>query len=214
MQHGSFKEEDDGLGYYDDGVKRTLTDEQIAMFRHSEIYSIIRQRVVRKENEEAEGKQHSVTAASDNEAEAERSAPLALELEKENESDDEEEYAEFLGAEQEQVRIEALRSNRKRVRVDGGGSQDRAPTHRRLVRELDSVAADDGVLDYGEEPYIPKNNGRGSEGQKDSHTFDGRKQIVYDEASTDPLADSDVPLQPAQATPTNGRKIWWPTIGK
>ena len=32
--------EDDGLGYYDDGVKRTLTEEQIAIFRHSEIETI------------------------------------------------------------------------------------------------------------------------------------------------------------------------------
>ena len=29
--------ENDGLGYYDDGIKRTLTDEQVRMFRHSEI---------------------------------------------------------------------------------------------------------------------------------------------------------------------------------
>jgi hypothetical protein len=38
------EEEDDGLGYYDDGVKRTLTDEQIAMFRHSEIQALLRER--------------------------------------------------------------------------------------------------------------------------------------------------------------------------
>ncbi len=31
------EEDDDGLGYYPDGVKRTLTDEQIAIFRHSEM---------------------------------------------------------------------------------------------------------------------------------------------------------------------------------
>ncbi|KAJ8066043.1 hypothetical protein OCU04_005136 [Sclerotinia nivalis] len=36
--------EDDGLGYYSDGVKRTLTDEQIAIFRHSEIQAILRER--------------------------------------------------------------------------------------------------------------------------------------------------------------------------
>jgi hypothetical protein len=36
--------EDDGLGHYDDGVKRTLTDEQIAIFRHSEIHAILRDR--------------------------------------------------------------------------------------------------------------------------------------------------------------------------
>ncbi|KAI1205434.1 uncharacterized protein F4807DRAFT_464721 [Annulohypoxylon truncatum] len=36
------EEEDDGLGYYSDGVKRTLTDEQIAIFRHSELESLRR----------------------------------------------------------------------------------------------------------------------------------------------------------------------------
>ncbi len=39
---GYQEEEDDGLGYYPDGVKRTLTDEQIAIFRHSEIESLRR----------------------------------------------------------------------------------------------------------------------------------------------------------------------------
>ncbi|KAB5549813.1 hypothetical protein GE09DRAFT_1060228 [Coniochaeta sp. 2T2.1] len=36
VSHDEYQE-DDGLGYYEDGVKRTLTDEQIAMFRHSEL---------------------------------------------------------------------------------------------------------------------------------------------------------------------------------
>jgi hypothetical protein len=39
--HGE-EEEDDGLGYYPDGVKRTLTDEQIAIFRHSEVEALRR----------------------------------------------------------------------------------------------------------------------------------------------------------------------------
>lgn len=38
-----YTEEDDGLGYYDDGVKRTLTDAQIAIFRHSEIQALLRE---------------------------------------------------------------------------------------------------------------------------------------------------------------------------
>lgn len=33
-------EEEDDLGYYDDGVKRTLTDEQIQIFRHSELEAL------------------------------------------------------------------------------------------------------------------------------------------------------------------------------
>jgi hypothetical protein len=36
--------DDDNLGCYHDGVKRTLTDEQVAMFRHSEIQRLLQQR--------------------------------------------------------------------------------------------------------------------------------------------------------------------------
>jgi hypothetical protein len=43
-----WEEEEDGLGYYSDGVKRTLTDEQIEIFRHSELEAL------RKEKEKAE----------------------------------------------------------------------------------------------------------------------------------------------------------------
>ncbi|KAK3498233.1 hypothetical protein B0T13DRAFT_511420 [Neurospora crassa] len=39
-----YDEDDDGLGYYPDGVKRTLTDEQIAIFRHSELEAMRRVR--------------------------------------------------------------------------------------------------------------------------------------------------------------------------
>ncbi|KAL1882183.1 hypothetical protein Daus18300_000669 [Diaporthe australafricana] len=38
------EDDEDGLGYYPDGVKRTLTDEQIAMFRHSETQALQRER--------------------------------------------------------------------------------------------------------------------------------------------------------------------------
>jgi hypothetical protein len=44
---------DDGLGWYDDGVKRTLTDEQIEMFRHTEIEQLMRKRRL-EADEEAE----------------------------------------------------------------------------------------------------------------------------------------------------------------
>ncbi|KAM5378028.1 hypothetical protein ACJZ2D_004639 [Fusarium nematophilum] len=39
----AWEEEDDGLGYYEDGVKRTLTDEQIEIFRHSELEALRRE---------------------------------------------------------------------------------------------------------------------------------------------------------------------------
>lgn len=44
VQYDEYEEEDDELGYYPDGVKRTLTDAQIAMFRHSEIQALIKER--------------------------------------------------------------------------------------------------------------------------------------------------------------------------
>ncbi|KAJ4271444.1 hypothetical protein NW762_000146 [Fusarium torreyae] len=40
----TWEEEDDGLGYYPDGVKRTLTDEQIEIFRHSELEALRREK--------------------------------------------------------------------------------------------------------------------------------------------------------------------------
>lgn len=36
-------DEDDGLGHYEDGTKRTLTDGQIAMFRRSELWQVERE---------------------------------------------------------------------------------------------------------------------------------------------------------------------------
>ena len=61
--------EDDGLGYYEDGTKRTLSDEQIAIFRHSEIQALLRDR------------RHAAEAAQDEEDGRKRGAPL----EKQNE---------------------------------------------------------------------------------------------------------------------------------
>ncbi|QSZ37513.1 hypothetical protein DSL72_008611 [Monilinia vaccinii-corymbosi] len=65
---GTYEEEveDDGLGYYPDGVKRTLTDEQIAIFRHSEIQAIRRKRRHAEEaNETVDEKTASVTPNPD-----------------------------------------------------------------------------------------------------------------------------------------------------
>lgn len=44
LAEGLAEEEHDNLGYYEDGVKRTLTDEQIAMFRHTEIETLLREK--------------------------------------------------------------------------------------------------------------------------------------------------------------------------
>ena len=51
-----YADPDDNLGYYPDGVKRTLTDEQIAIFRHSEVYKLIRQRELARERQSDESR--------------------------------------------------------------------------------------------------------------------------------------------------------------
>lgn len=45
--------DDDGLGYYADGVKRTLTDDDIAYMRRREIEHILRDRALGKQNLES-----------------------------------------------------------------------------------------------------------------------------------------------------------------
>ncbi|KAI6366717.1 hypothetical protein MCOR25_005083 [Pyricularia grisea] len=45
---------DDGLGYYPDGVKRTLTDEQIEIFRHSELEAERRKAEKARDKEDGE----------------------------------------------------------------------------------------------------------------------------------------------------------------
>lgn len=52
-------EDANDLGYYEDGVRRTLTDEQIAMFRHSEIQRLLAERRRKKGIEEDQQKRQA-----------------------------------------------------------------------------------------------------------------------------------------------------------
>lgn len=137
---------DDGLGYHDDGVKRTLTDEQIAMFRHSEIQQLLKERRRRRAEQEEEQEAQGEAARQDDTSEAlvgNSDAPAT---------------AQETGA---------LRQLSSEI-VDGGGDmqlpkrkkrkQDRKAekheaveeqkTSRRLARELDEVQATNVELDY------------------------------------------------------------------
>lgn len=48
--------EETDLGYYPDGVKRTLTDEQIRIFRHSEIHALLREQQLKQDEAEYEAR--------------------------------------------------------------------------------------------------------------------------------------------------------------
>lgn len=50
VDESTYNDDEEDLGYYPDGVKRTLTDEQIEIFRHSEIHALLRERQLREEN--------------------------------------------------------------------------------------------------------------------------------------------------------------------
>lgn len=146
-------EEDEYLGYYPDGVKRTLTDQQIEIFRHSEIHSLRRQEELAREAL-SDGQVESIDAESTKElfkespkAETQQSlmetAESAGVLEAE---DDEEEYARFLEKERKEF-ADAAAKQREQKR-EGHQWGDRTRSTRRKVREMDAVAEAEVVLDY------------------------------------------------------------------
>ncbi len=71
------EEEDDGLGYYSDGMKRTLTDEQIMMFRHSEIEALLRERRRAQESTDQASPQDDLEDIHQNDGDARNSAFLS-----------------------------------------------------------------------------------------------------------------------------------------
>lgn len=50
---------DEDLGYYPDGVKRTLTDEQIRIFRHSEIHTLLREKQLKDDEAQYQARMRS-----------------------------------------------------------------------------------------------------------------------------------------------------------
>lgn len=194
-------ESDDGLGYYPDGVKRTLTDEQIAMFRHSEIYTLLRERQVKQENKDAGFTDEPADLIS--KVEPMTSAQHVFEegMENVSDSDDEAEYTAFLAAEQKQIQDEVTKNKRKRD-IDGfADERDRTHSTRRTTREMDAMGAEETVLDYGDSPQDPA-------GANAMHPdeLNGRKRSKYDHDAKS--------RESARKPAVEGRKIWWPTIGE
>ncbi|XPS70383.1 hypothetical protein M3J09_002604 [Ascochyta lentis] len=82
LAEGYCEEEESGLGCYGDNTPRTLTDEQIAMFRHSEIQAIIRRRRQQRENgdgsEEGEVEESAAEDLTNVNSPASRSTPTTV----------------------------------------------------------------------------------------------------------------------------------------
>lgn len=199
-------EDVDELGYYPDGVKRTLTDEQIAMFRHSEIYSILRERQVLEENRQADGYGLSDSQLSDGE-EVIR-AQISSDKFAERPPD---QYTRYKGSKPETAARKNMNgllskttgsNKRKRHNGDSGDPQSQAHSFRRTARELDSLMEDDQILDYGDGP---------SSNLDSQIEVSDRSPLISSVSAvieTKPSASSVV-----RSPAVEGKKIWWPVVG-
>ena len=184
--------DEDLLGYYSNGTKRTLTDEQIAMFRHSEIQTILRMQRQRRDNQCSVDETKSCNPRSENgdwefrEVEIKQDcAHLAGNIDyddiedevMDDGEDDEEEYARFLETERKEMELAA--AERQRKAHHGDVDDSRKTSTRRKVRELDAVAGGYDVLDYGDDSPI--------------------------------MAETTKSQVPAPVNKV-GKKIWWPEI--
>ncbi|KAI4200052.1 MAG: hypothetical protein LQ350_004190 [Teloschistes chrysophthalmus] len=190
-ESGQGQEQEADLGYYPDGVKRTLTDEQIAMFRHSEISRLLRQRQLQKENamvdEEASDPSATMRLPSG-------SSPQQVE------SSGIENPGLAASVEAKGTTIQA--SKKRQIDHDGRkrGRDTAPPTSRRQARELDDVTGSIDVLDYGEDSYI----------KPAKRAVAGRTQVSYAELDEVDTSTTIPEMSPRRA---EGRKIWWPAIG-
>ncbi|KAK7531029.1 hypothetical protein IWX49DRAFT_588072 [Phyllosticta citricarpa] len=166
---GASKEdpEDDGLGYYEDGVKRTLTDDEISIFRHSEVQRLYA-RLLEQASEAAERKLADLEALS-------KSNEPSEEGEYEPQSDPTAATIVAEKVEEERPAEERKRSELKQeVEKDQGSEHRLSPqvtnndaqahkngpkkrkrsdepehhTYRRIAREMDDVKAVNVELDY------------------------------------------------------------------
>ena len=177
------------------------------MFRHSEIYAIIRERQLRKENAAAETdpvQSSTLEVTRILAAEGQEALQEGMMGNSDNEEEEEEEYARFLETEQRQMQAEAARKNkRKRGKAERGDDRERPPTMRRIAREMDEAVTNDTLLDYGEEDAPC---GISVSPQPHTDEINGRKRVSYEDELPSTTAEEQKPA-------IEGRKIWWPIIG-
>lgn len=158
--------EDDGLGYYEDGVKRTLTDDEISIFRHSEVQRLYA-RLLEHASEAAERRLAELEAQS-------KSNDPSEEGGYEPQSDPAAATTVVVRSEEEKPAAKANPSikqeNQKnqgskhrlspRVTINDAPAHNNGPkkrkksdepehhTYRRIAREMDDMKAVDVELDY------------------------------------------------------------------
>ena len=162
------------------------------MFRHSEIYSILRARQVHKENLEAEGGEESESMVSQPEQHVKATASSDEEGEVRSEGEVKDALATIPETASQHAEATQAWKKRKLVDADTGYGYDKkyaSRSDRGFVRELDSATAQDQVLDYGESP-----------------TVDGAKEAEV--AATQAVGQE----RESRGRPSEGKTIWWPII--
>ncbi|KAI4263326.1 MAG: hypothetical protein L6R35_007351, partial [Caloplaca aegaea] len=195
------EEEEDDLGYYPDGVKRTLTDEQITMFRNSEIYSILRKRQLQRENQEGHEDFSSVTEAVD-------LPPDSLDHRPEERV--RKAIASHQAAGKQGTRSNPAKRQKRNLGREEGWHEEEAASSRREIRELDNTSADVDYLDYGEAPSVGQINA----GTTPSEQQSAARTKPDDADDGAPVHSHHLSEPEDDAVPKKqGKRIWWPTLG-
>lgn len=156
-----YDEDEDGLGYYLDGTKRALTDEQIALFRHSEIQALLRERRLREEQEDTPPVDQDVGASSGLKRKMAEDVTVASmpppkkKKKKKNRKKRPAKASELSQNGPQQLEQQEEREHQDLIE-DAAGNEEAEHdedkedfTPRRIERERDIVAAEHLELDYG-----------------------------------------------------------------
>ena len=180
-----YDEQHEDLGYYQDGAKRTLTDEQIALFRHSEIQQLLREARLKQAAEgealtPAHDKDHTVeeedvrslssnTSSFDGDlvglakaplkrrplGQQQRKPPRSQRSERSRRS----ETPRFIGPQrpprQQEVPYDERHKRKWEDFIEENDPEQGSMTHRRLVRELDEHKTQELDMDYGDDTPPP-----------------------------------------------------------
>lgn len=162
-------EEDDGLGWYADGVKRTLTDDQIAMFRHTELAQIeLKRRDESEDLQQHNEVQKELSRATESTLEALSRAPDPALKPAATESADVPKEATSASSHRSDSRESSTGANKRRRKkeipysqrhkrkwekyVEEQDPEQGSMTHNRLLRELDQQKTESVEMDYGDDP--------------------------------------------------------------
>ncbi|KAK7984968.1 hypothetical protein PG996_005797 [Apiospora saccharicola] len=166
-------EEEDDLGYYSDGIKRTLTDEQIAIFRHSELETLRREKANGTKSSNATDCQSKPSPPDTVSIKIEEGLHASASEDGELESDTPQPVSSA-------VKRRKARKNKKKARNAAHNSQQNEPGwFKKNVkpdlrkRTWDKVETGMDSLDYEDAPQPESGNGAGPPTQ--------RRKISYDD---------------------------------